>query len=463
MARVYNTKYLLMPRGPDKDTPAPRRISLLTPVLLCVIVLAFQSGCESTRRFDLLSYASLNPPVPKTEHQTTLGKVAVVAGVQQPEIKFEGFARGKGEGAAKGAWDTFWSCAGALGQGGCSGDFCGAAIIIWLGVCGVSSAVGGVVGAAEATNADDVRSAQANMSAALKVTTIQESLRDQIASAAIANGANLTSISPQAARETAQTRDYRSLASEGVDTVLEATLTKAGTSGSGINDPLQAYMEAHIRLIRTADNNEVFSCDYTYRGERLKLSDWAANQGEQLLRSLNTGYERLGSHVYDSVFLLYPFPDRWPHSAGGLLSLSVGLAPISPATRGPPPPDDTFFSWVTVDELQPTFRWQSFPRETDVRLLPEEMGRVKNVTYDLIIARERNLAPAEVVYRREGLPDSVHTIETPLIFTTRYFWTVRARFELDGRQRVTEWGSTYYRVWDQFTAPTSFSYRFETP
>ena len=440
--------------GWNKVTLTAGRIFQCATVLLYAFVLAFQSGCES-----------LNPPVPKTEYQTTLGRVAVVAGVQQPEVKFEGFARSKGEGAAKGAWDTFSSCAGAFGQGGCSGDFCGAALIVWLGVCGVSGVVGGVVGAAEAPSAEAVQSAQANMSAALKVTTIQESLRDQIASAAIANGTSMVSVSPQQARDAVQTRDYRCLASEGVDTVLEATLTKAGTQGNGINKPVQVYMEAYIRLIRTADNNEVFSFDYTYRGERLKLSEWSANQGQLLLRSFNTGYERLGSHIYDSVFLLYTFPDRWPHSAGGLLCSSFGLAPISPATRGQLTGDQIIgssFEWTTVGTLQPTLRWQSFPRESDVRLLPEEMGRVKNIRYDLIIARERNLEPAEVVYRRDGLPDCVHKVEMPLSYGTCYFWTVRARFELDGRQRVTEWGSTHYYVWGQFTAPTSYSYRFKT-
>lgn len=441
-----------MYRMPNKGTSRFRQISQCVFVSLFSIVLVLQSGC--------VTY-----PTPKTQHQTTLGKVAVVATTHEPEIKFEGFARGKGEGAATGARKTFVPCLEELGRG-CSGAVCGAAAILWLGVCGAASAVGGVVGAAAAPGAEEVRAAEATLSKVLDAKTIQESLRDQVVAAALAKGTSLVSVSPQSAQDATQLRDYRSLAAAGVDTVLEVALTKAGTKGSGINPPLILDMEAHVRLIRTGDNIEVFSADYGYLGERLKLSEWSANQAERLLRALKAGYETLGSHIYDNVFLLYPFPDRQPHTAGGLLSVAFGLAPISPATRGTLTGDPIIgsrFEWTTVDTLQPMLRWQRFPRETDVATAPENMARVKNVRYDLVIAREQNLAPAEVVYRREGLPDAVHTVETPLSSATRYFWTVRARFDLDGRKRVTEWGSTHFMARERLAAPSNWSYRFKTP
>jgi hypothetical protein len=99
----------------------------------------------------------------------------------------------------------------------------------------------------------------------------------------------------------------------------------------------------------------------------------------------------------------------------------------------------------------------------EVGLTRTDMGRVKNVRYDLIIVRERNLAPAEVVYRREGLPEAHHALETSLSSGTHYFWTVRARFELDSRERVTEWGSTHYMARERYSAPSHLSYRFKTP
>ena len=120
--------------------------------------------------------------------------------------------------------------------------------------------------------------------------------------------------------------------------------------------------------------------------------------------------------------------------AGGPLPVS-GLRPEYPEVRR-----GRVISWpvaAKVGSLQPTFRWESFPRphghEAD-KAVPQ--GRISNVTYDIKIWRP----PAELVYAREGLPEPSHTIEEPLAPRTFYYWTVRARFELDGHPRVTDWG-----------------------
>jgi hypothetical protein len=438
---------------PNQGTSRFRLIAHRFATLLFASVLALQSGCGTV------------PLAPKTQHQDMLGKVALVAVLQEPEIKFEGFARGKGEGAATGAGTTFLSCVGAFGQGGCSGAFCGAVAILWLGACGVAGAVGGVVGAAAAPGAAEVRAAETTLSTAMDARIIQESLRDQVVAAAVARNTNLVSVSPESARPDAQLRDYRSLAATGVETVLEVAVTKVGTEGMGINAPLLLRMRANVRLIRAGDNAEIFTADYDYVGKRLKLSEWSADQAEPLLRALEAGYVALGSHIFDNVFLLYAFPDREAHLAGWLAP-AFGLAPIYPATRGTLTGDPilgNYFEWTTVDTLRPTLRWQGFPRETDITAAPADMGRVKDVRYDLIVAREQNLAPAQVVYRREGLPDTMHTIEISLSPAARYFWVVRARFKLDGRERLTEWSSTNFAVRERLTAPSQWSYRFKTP
>lgn len=179
-------------------------------------------------------------------------------------------------------------------------------------------------------------------------------------------------------------------------------------------------MEAHARLIRTNDNAEAGSSDQLYWGGNLKLSEWSANQAEQLVHGLNAGFESLGTDFYDSVFLIYPFPD---HKTHGIYQY-FGLEPES----------------IDVVSLQPTLQWESFPRDSDIERAPEEMGRVKNVRYDLAIYQPGRVgARSELVYSRNGLLNNEHTIETPLDPDTAYAWTVRARFELDGRQRVTEW------------------------
>lgn len=437
-------------RGSRCRTPGIRRWL----VFLFALSHALQSGC-----------AAFSTAIPSTEHQSTAGRVAIISPDLEPEIEFKGFSRGRVGGAGTGAGSTFVSCIGQLGDGSCSGDMCGAVIILWLGVCGVAGMVGGVAGAVSAAPAATVQEAVANLSAAATARTIQTALRDRITSVALANGTILTTVNPESRFASALTADYRLLASEGIDSVLEVGVTRAGTQGAGINAPVQLYMEAHVRLVRTSDNSEAFAYDYTYEGSRYTLAEWSAEQGKRLLQELDSGYIALASLIHDSVFLLYPFPDQGAHSAG-LLAAAFGLAPIEPGMRGQLTGDPLIgpgFEWKSATGLQPLLRWQRFPRESDLRASPAEMGRVKNVRYDLLIAREHELATAGIVYRRDSLPAAEHRVTTSLAPNARYFWTVRARFELDGRERVTEWGTTHYLARDRLTSPSSHSYRFRTP
>jgi len=401
--------------------------------LLAALAAALHAGC------------AMQPQVPPGPGAAALGSVAVVAGTDRPEIRFEGFARGKGEGAAVGGGIAFLSCASLPAGSVCVGPYCGGFLVLWLGVCAGAALVGGAVGAGMAPDATTVREAEARMRAALDANAIQESLRQEVETAARARGS-------------------RPAERAGADTLIEVALTRAGTAGAGINAPVSLYLEARVRALRAADGAELYRAQYIHDGPRLKLDEWAAGGGERLLRALDAGYAALSAHIADSVFLLYPFPSQEAGSAG-VLSAAFGLAPLDPPTRGTATsvPLAEHFEWAGVASTQPLLRWEAFPRAADLKAAPAEMSRVANVTYDLVIARERNLAPAEIVYRRSGLPAPAHRLEAPLEPHAHYYWTVRARFDLEGRPRATGWGSTHYQARDSMTAPSSFSYRFRTP
>lgn len=399
-------------------------------------------------------------------HQQQLGRVAVVAPQELPELRFEGFARGKAQGAAIGGGGSFAACLGSAGGGGCSGAVCGAALILLVGICGVAGLVGGVAGAATAPSADQVAASEATLATAVEARTIQESLRREVVDAALAAGIVLVDLPAAETSAVAATRDYRALAAHGVDTVLETTLTHAGTAGMGINSPAAAYMEVRVRLVDVASQQERHVASYRYEGRRRKLAAWSADQGKALSEELAQGYRRLGAHIASSTLELYPLPDRDPHSAGGALSWAFGLAPIEPPTCGVLTGDRLLgarFEWFAVDSLRPRLRWQAFPRRSDLAANPAEMGRVRNIRYELVVAREEEMVPGEIVYRRTGLTLPEHALESPLRPNARYFWTVRARFELDGRSRVTEWGATLAEGFGRVTAPSKYSYRFRTP
>ncbi len=133
-------------------------------------------------------------------------------------------------------------------------------------------------------------------------------------------------------------------------------------------------------------------------------------------------------------------------------------------------------AYPNVDSLRPTLRWESFPRREDLEADREGvLRRVNAVTYDLKIwkamegyqsrriQRQEIAAPGELVYSRTGLPGPSHRVETPLEPSTQYFWTVRARFKINGRSRVTEWGELIIVPGLPFDPKIVSYYRFETP
>ena len=140
----------------------------------------------------------------------------------------------------------------------------------------------------------------------------------------------------------------------------------------------------------------------------------------------------------------------------------VGLEPEHPPSR---------WRFYEVDTLQPTLRWETFPRPEDYAAHGEEFRtRVSNVTYDLRLWEsmggnrygEKKIRTfgeyTDSDYSRDGLVSPFHTVEIPLRPATAYYWTVRARFAIDGHPRVTEWGRQLDVIF-----PEEYGYWFKTP
>ena len=126
--------------------------------------------------------------------------------------------------------------------------------------------------------------------------------------------------------------------------------------------------------------------------------------------------------------------------------------------------------FVEVDSLQPTLSWEVFPRPIDLTV--EKKIGFNKVTYDLRVwraegesYRDRFLQhPAEIVYERRGFREPSHTIEHPLKPSSMYFWSIRARFDLNGQPRVTQWGLTKLgRTAILRYVAHPFYYRLKTP
>lgn len=132
-----------------------------------------------------------------------------------------------------------------------------------------------------------------------------------------------------------------------------------------------------------------------------------------------------------------------------------GLKPIFP-------PAET--GWPSVSSLQPTLRWKALlPNEKDSSSNSIHDG-ISHVRYELRIWREKHGRPVELVYERQDLEDNVHKLAHPLLPASNYFWTVRARFDLEGKRRVSPWSRIGPRQkTGVIKIPSSAYLRLETP
>ncbi|MES2480877.1 MAG: hypothetical protein V4609_02675 [Pseudomonadota bacterium] len=417
-------------RLPDIEGPGGRRLVAVLAAALAV----FQAGCAS-----MLGGPSgtLGPPV-------EVSRVALRVEPLPVAVEFIGVPGGKGQAATEGAGRFFAQCAVAPGGGG-GGSFLAAAYMLWLAGCAVAAPIAAGVAGHKAMSADDVTRSTALISDAMAVRRMAEDLRRALLAAGdrIAPG----QIEP-----------------DGAAAPLVLVVPKIAFIGRGDSDGLLAFqLRVQASVERAPGEAPVKTCSFSYPSERRSLAEWSADGGQGVNAVLERAMPALAEAITECVFLLYPFPYQGLPSGWTWFS---GLQAEYPKRSGSF--KDPY--WATVDDLKPTFRWQAFPRDVDLAADRATMQRVRDVEYDLVIAQWEDGGVNRVVYRRSALAANAHQIETALDPATRYLWTVRARFRLDGRAYVTAWAErgglatgSDPPARQSFTAPSEMSYPFKTP
>jgi hypothetical protein len=167
------------------------------------------------------------------------------------------------------------------------------------------------------------------------------------------------------------------------------------------------------------------------------------------------------------------FISKWPAPlrAGGLACLwaviiagcgkpsIVGLHPDEPPATKKGMSLQTDF--VEVDTLKPTFRWHPLTIGTEPPEDPDS-ARIDNITYELRIWRTVSSDEGKLVYQRQKLTTTAHRLEHALEYGTRYYWSVRAHFDIDGKNRTTEWTLAGYLLRSD-SVPNDSCLRFKTP
>ena len=423
--------------------------SLRTPAGTCpaatlLVLVLLAPGCTT------LHPAAYTSPVPEVLRRERKA-VAVIPRPSTTALEplLEGDV-GRGQGAAKGA--AKGAGAGALAGLQLSlaaGPLAPVAAAIFVPVLSVVGAVGGAaVGASTAISAKDGEVTRELLVRSQKDLTVELARR-------------VTRRLPELGRVAATPEPGNSALR------LEVSVDKWGLDGSGGSGSMAGFfLTVSYRVPGTEVNTEAPPREFTLWGPRRRLSEWGAQDGAAFRKALEVALATAAEMVTDAAFLIHDF-----HEYQTLTPNYCGLAPLEPSgVFGPSHP--LLNAVPEVASVSPTLRWEPFPRKLDVAADSKQLlARVTRVQYDLRIWRSNPQGDAgDLVYARQGLalepmvtpgvpadsaasgtnegsssspapgrPCVAHGLEVPLEPGTTYLWSVRARFLLDGEERVTRW------------------------
>ena len=386
----------------------PRNIKIRLHVFLCFTLTLM--GCAHV----------VQPP--SEEIRTHLGKIGIVSADSLPKYDFKTFAVGRSSGALTGAGISSLDLFMRTFPFG---------IFLWP----VGAAYGAIEGYGRSVPEVAVKESETLANTALVGHVIQQKMSEQVLKKCLSlkdYHFQLLKIN----RQNPSTRDpdYRFLNNE-VDTIIELDTMTIGFRGEGGDDPsIYFFMNVRARLIQANDNKVLFSQDFEYRSMQRRLQEWKANDAQLLVKERDRCYKDLADRIADELFLESNFVrgQRMTFEACGINI----LYPEQNRLDFPKPG----LSYVVIDSIQPTMKWEPFPapkdKETDETGI---RGKIKEVTYELKIWKVYGNFPDELSYHREDIKETSHRLETALEYARNYYWTVRAQFELNGRTRTTTW------------------------
>lgn len=417
--------------------------------------------------------ATAQDKIPAEQYdRAPLGTIGLAVGQFQPTIDFDALIRGRGDAAGKGALSGAGTCFELL-RGSASGAAAGAAALVFLACLPIGATIGAISADRRAAPSETIDSAESSLKARLADVNIQGNMRKALMEYAQKNGLRIGALAPELGPVSADAAATYSTGTSGMDTVLEVSLTKITSRTTGTKELLIGFeISVNVRLVQLSVNKLLDNFTHIYRGPHRTWEEWSAHGGKLIDEDFEQGYRDIAEQVLDEVFLIYrptapvatgkesalTFPGEENFAKEntpirGKVPLYT-LRPVYPEVRG-----KVYFSGpsiygllerVKVDSIRPALRWEAFPRAHDVPLSGESISRISEVTYELkiyesVLGRLGGpvILAGQEIYSRPGLTAPAHQVEVDLRNCNVYFWTVRARFKLDGIYRVTEWMGAY--------------------
>lgn len=403
----------------------------------------------------LVGCATTPPPVyPDRELRASLDRVAVVGVPTPPAGNFGAFAKSRAGGVGKGSLEG--GGAGAA-YGFVYGLPAGPFAIVFAVVGGVAGSItGGVQGYKRAVPVATAEQIDAQVDTILAT----HDFGGELAKGVVQRGQQDPDVSPHLLIQAPYAPAYTALADQGYSAIVEVSVLTIGFTSEG-GEQAAFYMTAKARLVDARTGRELFTGDFRYQSPERPVLAWFESGSALWAVEYDRGTQALAEDILDEVFITSAFPFSDPISMGpGLLSTSgCWFRPTNP-----PFLHELFgqrmSDYAPVDSVQPTLSWEPLPRPQD--RTPENVGliaRLEDVRYDLKIWESNNDTPDMLVYERFGLTEPAHRLEYPLKPATRYLWTFRARYRLDGEERATMWATRWVPDKPLFPSASSLCYQ----
>lgn len=404
------------------------------------------------------------------------GTIAIMPGAELAPEELERPPAGAGEGARAGAKAHTASAmrqvlarCGGIGLAGLIVGAGAGASVAGAGVCAlivgpvvaiIAAPTGAVIGAATAESKEPVLEAHnaiVKYLAEFKPSELVAALAFKMAQAQTA----------YSVQHAAHSSDPKLLASSGVDTVLELTVTELRFVS--VRDGAAFFVKASTRLIRTKDAKTLEEYVTGYGSETRRYSDWVANGAQLLREALSRAWEEIAESAMAEHLLVYHTGAHTLHAElPGQRKSGLSVLASDYDIR----PDG--YAFVPAGARRPLLRWEPLDSLL-ARTSAAPKSAPRNVSYELRVYRAtdgREKWPGRLVYTRNGIPLPEHVIEEDLEPCGYYYWTVRAHFMVDHRSRTTKFSSLWQSESDfegelsnkniPFRTRSAYYYRFRT-
>jgi hypothetical protein len=262
-------------------------------IVYVLVLFLILPGCATTHK----------TPIP--EEPTSLGTIGVTRAFYLPETDFAVPAKGRPDGAIKGAASAFAGVMIGGMQVPVSGEAAGFYLLFLLALATAATPVGAVVGVVRAMPGKEAASSEALAKEILERMRTQEVLRGEILGAGIEkSGHRLIPVDGVGPSSVDNVVTYKSLAGKGIDTVLEVALQRIALESEkwGSNPPLKFTMKARCRLVRVEDGTVIDDHEYQTSSTERRFTDWTSDNAALLGKEYVDGYRKLASAIIQRIF-----------------------------------------------------------------------------------------------------------------------------------------------------------------